>query len=229
MSRLRRAAQRLAAAAVLAGLAACGGGSGADEDVLLTALAGRLGAVTGQGAEPVPDARAVLTPALVAGSPTPLILLVVEETDSGSTLVPLAANRGTVQWRDAAGGGLLRRDGILVGTRGFGFDLHTADVAPLAAALRAGGGEGVERVNRFIDGENQIVAMQYLCSVRPVRGEALNLYGRVVQTVVYEEACIDDGPAFVNQYWVDGSGTVLRSREFVHPVSGVVDITVLRQ
>jgi hypothetical protein len=229
MNPMRRPLARLLAAALLGTLAACGGGTGPGADPerpVFDALSARLGL---GGGEEAPDAREVLTPARIARARTPVILLVVEATDTGLTLIPAAANRGTVQWRDVSGGGLLRRDGILVGTRGFGFDLHTADVAPLAAALRAGGGRGVERVNRYIDGQNRIVAVQYLCSVTPLRRETLDIYGRAFATTVYEEACIGDGPGFVNEYWLDAGGTVRRSRELIHPESGVARIDLLRE
>lgn len=225
-----RTLRRALIAPLLIALAACGGGTGApppgNDRLIFGAIAARL--LPRPAAEAVPDARAVLTPAMVARSPTPLILLTVRETDIGFTLVPLARNRGTEQWRDVSGGGIFRRDGILVGTRGFGSDLHTADVAPLAAALRRGGGEGVERVNRYIDGENQIVAVQYLCSVRPAGRERLVRYGTAVDATVYDEACIGDGPPFTNRYWVDSGGTVRRSIELITPLAGAVEIDLLK-
>jgi hypothetical protein len=228
--RFRRAAGRTLAALSLAALAACSGGTGnqsGDAPVLLQAARAKLAELAG-GGEAGPDARAVLTPALVAGSPTPLILMLVEETDTALTLVPRASNRGTVQWRDVGGGGILRRDGILVGTRGFGFDLHTADIAPLAAALRRGGGEGVERINRYIDGQNQIVAVQFLCSVRPLGGAVLERYGTRRATTVFEEDCEGAGVGgFVNRYWIDSRGVVQRTQELIHPRSGAVTIDLL--
>ncbi|WP_167767077.1 YjbF family lipoprotein [Jannaschia formosa] len=221
---------RLIAAPLLALLAACSGGTEnappANDKLLLAALQARLAGLS--GGEPVPDAREILSPALVARSSTPLLLVVVEAADAGLTMVPRAVNRGTQQWRDISGGGLFRRDGILVGTRGFGFDLHTADVAPLAAALRRGGGEDVERINRYIDGQNQIVAVQYLCSVRPMGRERLNLYGTVVDATVYRENCIGEGPPFANTYWVDSGGTVRRSNELISPRAGSLDLSVLK-
>ncbi|PWJ16515.1 YjbF family lipoprotein [Jannaschia seohaensis] len=218
------------AALLLAALAACSGGTEnappANDKLLFAALQSRFAGLAGE--EPAADAREVLTPAMVAGSPTPLLLVVVQETDIGLTMVPRAVKLGTEQWRDISGGGLFRRNGILVGTRGFGFDLHTADVAPLAAALRAGGGEDVERVNRYIDGQNQIVAVQFLCSVRPVGQERLSYFGVNIDTTVYEEDCVSDGGGFVNRYWLDAGGTVRRSVELIAPESGSLDVIVLK-
>lgn len=179
--------------------------------------------------DPAPDARAVLTPEALAASPTAVMLLVTERTDRGLTLVPLSVNRGTEQWTDADGGGILRRHGILVGTRGLGFDLLTADVDGLARALRAGGGRDVLRVNRHLRGDDRIAVRRYLCDVVAVGSETLAFYGRSVRTTVWEERCQGEEDAFVNRYWRENDGTVRRSRERVSPEVGHVDLSLLVQ
>ncbi|MCK0168773.1 YjbF family lipoprotein [Jannaschia sp. S6380] len=212
--------------ALMLALTACG--SDDLPDTPLGTAARTVGGLVLPG-EPVPDARAVLTPEMLANSPTAVMLLVTERTDRGLTLVPLTVNRGTEQWIDANGGGILRRDGILVGTRGLGFDLLTADVAPLAAALRAGGGTNVLRVNRHLRGDDRIEVRRYFCDVRPVGGETLTFYGRNFRTTVFEESCTGEGDAFVNRYWREGDGTIRRAVERVSPETGHVELSLLVQ
>ena len=174
------------------------------------------------------DARDVLDAEIVAGAKTPLLLLVVERTDRALTLIPAASRRGTVQWRDGQGGGLIRRGGVLVGTRGLGFDLMTADVAGLRRALRSGGGRGVVRVNRHLSGENEIVALRYACDVVPTGRQTLDFYGSIHRATVFEERCAGDGPPFVNTYWVEADGTVRRARESVSAEIGMVVLNLLK-
>jgi hypothetical protein len=57
----------------------------------------------------------------------------------------------------------------------------------------------------------------------------LDFFGQTHVTTVFREACVGDGPGFENEYWVDGGGTIRRSRELVHPVSGAIRIDLLRQ
>ncbi len=179
--------------------------------------------------DPPPDAREVLTPEAIARSPTSALLVVVEQSDRGLSVVPIAANRGTVQWLDGSGGGLFTRDGVLVGTRGLGFDLMTADVAALRAALPRGGGSDLLRVNRHLDGTNQMIAERYLCDLVSEGGETLSFYGRSFATTRLSERCmpVDGGPAFTNNFWVERDGTIRRSRVFVSPEIGSLRIDLI--
>ena len=230
---MRSTFRRALAALALTALAACSGGTANkadDRNPFLAAAQGQLGALLGRGADEArQDARQALTPAAIAASPVPFLLMVVERNDTGVAFAPVASNRDTIQWGDPAGAGLLRRSGVLVGTRGFGFDLHTADITPLLRALAAGGGSGVERINRYIDGENQVVAVQYLCSVREIGDEAIALIDGRYSATVYEERCTGDGPAFTNRYWIDRGGLIRRTRELVHPETGFVTLDLLGQ
>jgi hypothetical protein len=212
--------------AATAWLAACGNDE-ADQssvDLLLDVLP-----LPSEQEEAVPDARAVLTPALLAGSPTSVLLAVPRIRGVGYTLIPQAVNGDAVQWIDAAGGAMIRRDGILIGTRGLGFDLHTAEIAALSAALRSGGARDVLRVNRVLTGDNEIVVRRYLCDVVPVRRETLDIYGRRDSTTVYEERCEGDGPGFVNTFWLRDDGLIVRAAERVSPETGIVELTLVAE
>ncbi|MGB3409293.1 MAG: YjbF family lipoprotein [Jannaschia sp.] len=211
-------------------LAGCSGGTGSDANrpksgfgqTAITAIGSLFGA-----SPPVVDARSVLTAQFVEQVQTPLILIVAQRLDSALTMIPLSQNGETVQWRDAVGGGLFRRNGILVGTRGAGHDLLSADVEPLRAALRAGGGRDVTRINRILNGENQVVAEQYICDVRATGDETLTFYGKSYETTRFVEACRGDGPAFENRYWIDRGGVIRRSLERVSPQVGFLLLDVL--
>ncbi|MEM9797273.1 MAG: YjbF family lipoprotein [Pseudomonadota bacterium] len=210
-------------------LAACASdGAGRDPAVdspqgaLVAAIQSRLTSETPQ------DAREVLNARVVAGSPTALVLVVLEDVDAGLTMIPAAANRGTEQWRDGTGGGILRRDGVLVGTRGLGFDLHNAEVAPLRRALRAGGGRNLRRVNLILDSTDRIVPVTYQCDVVRQGGQVLDFYGTRYATTIYDEVCRGAEDTFTNRYWVQGNGVVRRSVERVSPEVGNMQINLLK-
>lgn len=194
-------------------------------------LATMTGQVAGalRPAPDVADARAVLTPALVAASATSVLLVIQRTSDTAFTMVPVAANLDTVQWRNASDTGLLRRDGVVVGTRGLGFDLLTADAPGLAAAFAAGGARDVRRVNRHLAGEGGIVARAWSCDVRLLGAERLEYYGRSFETRVFEEVCRAGDDGFTNRYWVEGDGTVRRSVERISPEVGDLEIVRLTE
>ncbi|CUH40725.1 hypothetical protein JSE7799_03460 [Jannaschia seosinensis] len=212
----------LAAALALAG---CSSEPDRGDDSALT-VAFRTIAQRISGTGPV-DVRETLTAEQIAASRASLILVVVERTDRGLTLAPVAANRGTVQWTDAEGGGLLTRDGILVGTRGFGFDLLTVDAAPLRRALASGSGTDLLRIERVLGGEGVVLREDYLCDLTPVGSEVLDFYGTRYATRILEERCVPvepGGAEFVNRYWLDQEGVVRRSKQRVTPEIGFLRI-----
>lgn len=194
----------------------------------LQITAGQIAQRLGKGTEPV-DARNVLTPAIVAQSTGSILLAVQLKVDAAFTLRPKAANRGTVQWEAANGSALLQRNGILVGTRGFGFDLMTADIEPLAAALVAGGGRDLLRVHRILAG-GEMVVTNYFCDLTAQGSETLTYYGRAFPTRAYRESCRSEaGETFENLYWVSPNGTVRRSVERVSPEIGRFDLVRLTE
>jgi hypothetical protein len=142
-------------------------------------------------------------------------------------LVPVSTGAdGTVQWRDAGGAGLLMRSGVLVGTRGLGFDLLTVDARGLRSALGQGGGSGVTRVERRLRGDNSVETLSFTCDIVSIGRERLALFGTNYETSHYEERC--SGPYdFVNQYWV-GSGIIRKSEVFVSREAGIIELSVLK-
>ena len=169
---------------------------------------------------PSVDARAQLTPELIASAPVSILLVIQQQEDVGFTLLANSANLGVIEWRNAAGQSILRRDGIVTGTRGFGFDRMTTDVTGLIRALATGGADGVVRVNRIIDGAGVIEAHRFLCNVRLVGTETLTIYGRNYDTRTYTESCDGPGGRFTNRYWVEPGGTIRRSVERITPELG---------
>ena len=89
---LRRAAPLLVALT----LAACGNDEAPGG---IVATVGRTLAERVHGPEAPVDARQELTAARLASSPTSVLLVVVEQTDTGYTALPVSSGFGTVQWR----------------------------------------------------------------------------------------------------------------------------------
>lgn len=222
--KLARLAGLLAVAAVLA---ACGNQSDRNPLVLVSQSAFQL-LKPGARAEAI-DARDILTQQLVAEAGISVLLVLQLDQDQAFTMIPQAANLGTVQWRTGDNLGLLRRDGIVVGTRGLGHDLHTADVDALDVAFDAGGATDALRVNRYLTAEGVIEVETLICAVRMVGRETLNIYGRIKRTRVFEEDCRAGGGDFVNRYWVEDDGTVRKSRERISAELGVFEITRLTE
>ena len=106
--------------------------------------------------------------------------------------------------------------GILVATWGFGDDLITMDSAGVLSALRAGGGNVTRRMET-LDGQDQIRTASFSCTITPAGSEAVNLGVREVTLRRMDEQCQGEAIIFNNIFWLDGSGSIAASRQYVSP------------
>ena len=106
--------------------------------------------------------------------------------------------------------------GILVSTRGFGDDLYTMESAGLINALRAGGGSLTRRME-FLDAQDQIHLQTFTCAVTAAGAESVNLGLREVTLQRLDEECRSEAIIFDNIYWLDRSGAIVSSRQYVSP------------
>lgn len=106
--------------------------------------------------------------------------------------------------------------GILAATRGFGDDLLTIDAPGLLAALRSGGG-AVSRQTETLDAQDQIVTQTFACTITEASAETIDLGLRQTSARRLDEACRGETIGFDNIYWLDGTGAVIASRQYVSP------------
>ena len=125
------------------------------------------------------------------------------------------ADNGTNEtWLAQNGFSASYADGILVATRGLGEDILAASVPGIRAAIRDGGGTG-QRVRDRIGDLNQILQESFECTIVAGESETVNLGLRQVETRKYAEICRGARLQFENSYWVDASGEIVTSLQFV--------------
>lgn len=166
--------------------------------------------------------QVVLTPEILAGIDSPLLYAKVEQSGGAATLGAVARNGDAVTWSTADGRTISLRNGLLVATRGLGGDLLSADVAPLQAAMSAGGGS-YTRAFEHLDGENQVAALETSCTLTREGRQTIDIVGNRYDTLFYREICNDESGQATNQYWVEpGTSTVRQSRQWVSPTIGML-------
>ncbi|MFO6465135.1 YjbF family lipoprotein [Jannaschia sp. KMU-145] len=173
----------------------------------------RAGLGGGEDATPPPtvaQVRAALTPEVRAALPAPTLLVQVEGTGGVSLPQRITVNGATETYLTEDDSTLAFRDGMLVGTRGIGFDLMAADVAEASAAIRAGRTTRITRTMSWLDGTGAIVRRGFTCGIQPVGG-------RITET------CNAIGLAFENDYVIRG-GNIVASRQWSGPVQGHIRI-----
>lgn len=172
------------------------------------------------GCEKVGNAMG-LTGAVGAVAPQPIgperLRVSLPAKGAQAVLGPVSKTGDTIVWQTLDGITIAFRDGVLVGTRGLGDDLMTADVAGIRALLDEGGANGYQpHIRSFIDGENQTVFRSYQCRRTAQTREQTGLRRIDIR-------CASPKDSFANIYWLDGAGRVARSRQWVSPLTGYME------
>ena len=170
------------AAAAILGLAGCG------SPALVKVMSGLAGTSSLSTAQPKAGAPQIWLTLVSRGVKFPMALLSVRD--------------GVAIYASKDGAQVFLRNGILIGTRGLGLDLMSAD-APTAAALRAGAAH--PRSYYDLDGTDTTIRHLFTCKVERDAADANAV----------AEACVADIGTIRNQYWFDSAGSVSKSRQWV--------------
>ncbi|MBL4811366.1 MAG: YjbF family lipoprotein [Rhodobacteraceae bacterium] len=136
------------------------------------------------------------------------------------TMSPLSLARLTQQngagdtWQSQLGYSASFERGLLVATRRLGDDLIAAETGAVLAAIRAGGGTAV-RIHDTLNSLDQIVTVSYNCVIVADGSETLTVGLSEVTARKMTETCLGGNVQFENAYWLDDSGNIIASRQFV--------------
>lgn len=199
----------VAALALAVLLTACG--SGQSQNPLIGPLKEILPRVLSRTPPPAPPTaaqiRSRITPEIRAQlGNVPLKIVVLEKQNLASVLIERQRNRDVVTYFTPDGISMSYKSGVLVATRGLGFDLMGADVGDVLQSLRSGR-DGATRLHRYLDGEDQIVLRSFVCDYTGS--------GRITET------CYSDGFKIENTYQMSG-GRITTSRQWIGPEQGYI-------
>jgi len=96
-----------------------------------------------------------------------------------------------------------------------------ADISQVVPAVRSGRREAV-RVHRYLDGNDQVITRAFVCTYARQTGQAATTLTRKFRATLVTETCNSTDLEIENQYWIDGSGTVRKSKQWVGPFPGYV-------
>lgn len=188
----------VAALTALALLAACGT---AANDPVRGSLLNSLKQLTNRGQQEVLTTeilRARLTPEVRAQIGQPMLIAELPKLKVGAVVVAVAQNGPDVTWFAPDGVGVTTKSGVLVSTRGIGFDLMASDVAAPLAVITGPGRGSATRVQIYLDGEDQQIGYRFSCT-----------YSRVKRHVT--ESCSGSGLDIENQYWLNKKSEIIKS------------------
>jgi hypothetical protein len=160
---------------------------------------------------------AAFTPDAVAASPDDYQLVTINALGITELANRIARNGGDSTWISQTGFSISYRDGVLVATRGLvGEDVMAASAPGLIDVLRAGGGT-VNRAMETLDSLNQIETMTFRCTVTAAGPETISLGVRDVQANRLNENCQGETVIFDNIFWLDDTGSIVASRQYISP------------
>ncbi len=161
----------------------------------------------------------------------PLALATFEKTSNSVVLREIETNGPYRTWANVGSSerrSISTRNGILTSTRGLNNDLMSSDVSQTLALLSSRSSGTATRVQRYLDGENQITAITATCTIS--RGKDARVQVGEIDRMAAEmtERCTSDIQDFTNIYRVDSSGRVLQSVQWFNEFYGVTVIQQLR-
>ncbi|MBT0958247.1 YjbF family lipoprotein [Alphaproteobacteria bacterium KMM 3653] len=140
-----------------------------------------------------------------------------------SVLVLLERGEGTSTWIGPFGEGMIVRDGMIIGTRGFGEGLIAVDLSEVLPLILNSQMGQAERFHSYHAFGTQTEVRAYVCDVTPMGTGTVLRGAQAVSARTVEEDCTGPSGDFINKYWI-ASGEVIQSRQWVGPRLGSVTI-----
>ena len=182
-----------------------------------------VGELTSRNAEG-PPLRDRLTPQTLAQIGTPVLIVKLPLTDSEAGAQPLRVDGDLEIWSTLNGVQFAFREGVLIYTRGIPGDLMSADLRSVRQAIRTGAGTEIVRVHRYLDGEDQEVVRAFVCDIRSDGREQVTVLTGSFSTRKVTETCVSSTEQMENHYWIDTRGLMRKSRQWIGPDAGYVEL-----
>lgn len=147
----------------------------------------------------------------------------LESGNAIAIVVKVGENRGKLTWVTSEGIGITTENGMLIATRGLGQDLMAADTDEVYRALQNRRGMAV-RVHDYLNNLNRIDRRSFQCEISPAGSAQIVIFGVQHATVKVDEVCTNPELEFTNSYWIDSSGTIWQSRQWISPDLGHLEI-----
>lgn len=224
------------AALLCAGLAGCSGGSGSGGDAGAAVL-GQAGAVIGDQVSGLfasaPDGPPpTMTRAQIAGVGASMVTGSIDGSPD-AFFVAFAQNGPRVTYMTPSRQSLTFDGMALASTHGLGVDLagyksdRAADPLITRRPLREWPAQ-ITRIYRYHDALGGMFSRTFECALRWIGPEKVEIFEYSYDLIQVEEICRSPQRSTINRYWVDeATGFVWKSRQYISPERGGLDIKVL--
>ncbi|WP_299619451.1 YjbF family lipoprotein [uncultured Tateyamaria sp.] len=182
--------------------------------------------------QPLPE----LTPALIESLPTAALEVVLEARGDTVFVVPYSdrtdRRKGALRtWRTASNGQIVMRDGVLIATRGLGYDLGSSRVLSVLNAVEQRSPVSGPH-NYFAKGfDNSVTRIDLECEMQSLGDVRIDIVSSIHSVVHLRENCLGpDDLSVTNDYWVDQrDSTIWKSRQWGGPELGYLSTRLLKK
>lgn len=152
------------------------------------------------------------------------------KTGAVATLAPVSQRDDVTIWQTLDGITVSFRRGVLIATRGLGDDLMSSDVDHTLAMLSGSLPQAdYPQVRSYLDGEDQTQFQTYQCRRTDLSTQQTKL-GAVTRDLRHvTELCTSTEGDVSNSYWLDATGAVVKSRQWVAPNVGYMETEYVQQ
>ncbi len=161
----------------------------------------------------------------------PYASLGVRVGDGGETMVVLASDMQSGQlWTSSARAALLTRGGRIVRTSGFAHNLSAFAGDDPLPAFRDPAAAPVETTRQVDFWDMNLFSVTLHCRIASRGEDKVTILGSAIATHRVEESCTSDRPdwSFTNIFWMDRSGLVWKSVQYIHPDFDPLETEILR-
>lgn len=168
-----------------------------------------------------------LTRAQITAMKQPLYRADLPKRKARAYLLLIGQNDGVNTWTTTDGIMISLRDGVVVRTLGLGQDLMSARM-PTAAELRRGKG-AVTATYYYLTGDDQSFGVPVKCELSRLGREKIEIASLTYRTEHVRETCAGDSERFTNEYWIEPNGHIRKSKQWIGPDVGYLELQDLRK
>jgi hypothetical protein len=215
---MTRPFQLFAGCLVMLAVSACG--SDRDETATLRSLQTSASGVVGIFKKPTAAPPTRVTRAVLDVITSPVDVVTLENANVQAVIGKLSTSGNVETWTSVDSRTLSMRDGMILATRGFAGDLMSAQVPRLSQIMQTG--QPYVRRYGLLSGDDQMVMQRFECQTEKVGAKSITIVDLRFSTQRITETCVGATGAHKNDFWIESTGKLRQSRQWIGEAMGFV-------
>ena len=169
-------------------------------------------------------AEPIVTREMLAGFDDPLITAAIPKYGTTGLLGIAERNGPYITWLTPDRNAIVTRDGVVTATRGLVGDLASARVPDVRRVRGA-----ATRDHYYLGPNQRSVRQRFSCNIATTGAETVRIVGVSYATTRVSERCRSGETSFTNVYWIENTGQIRKSRQWISALVDYVDIEAVNR